>query len=276
MGYDVIMHVNYCEQGQTIEEMCRKAVAWGFDGIEFRSRRERVEETLEEYLDKIEAGVKASGLRQVVFGSPGPALILEDAGQRQGEVEKAIAFYTEASERFGVRTCNLVTGWLGIGEPVTDDHWAWQVKGCQDIADGLKDVDIRFGFETHRGYVHDTVESTSKLVQDIDRPSIGGNLDYGNMVSREDKPSLEDAIKAFGRKLHYVHLKNSAPIRRVQGRMATSLGEGEINNRQFVRLLMETGYTGPICVEAPRAGDREWFAQQDLAYIKSVLSDLGA
>jgi sugar phosphate isomerase/epimerase len=276
MGYAVIMHVNYCEQGQTIEEMCRKAAGWGFDGIEFRSRRESVEETVEEYLDKLEAGVKASGLRQVVFGSPGPALIKQDARERQREVENAIAFYREAAERFGVRTVNLVTGWLGIGETVTDDHWAWQVEGCRALADGLQGVDIRFGFETHRGYVHDTIESTQRLVEDIDRPAIGANLDYGNMVGREDRPSLEDAVKAFGGKLHYVHLKNSAPMRGVKGRFATSLGEGEINNRQFVRLLIETGYDGPVCIEAPRAGDREWFAQQDLAYIKSVLADLGA
>ena len=276
MGYAVIMHVNYCEQGQTIEEMCRKAAQWGFDGIEFRSRREKVEETPEEYLDKIEAGVKASGLRQVVFGSPGPALILEDAGERQRHVETAIALYRQAAERFGVRTCNLVTGWLGIGEPVTDDHWAWQVNGCQDLADALANVDIRFGFETHRGYVHDTIESTRKLVEDIDRPSIGANLDYGNMVHAEGQPSLEETIRIFGGKLHYVHLKNSVRLRGDKGRIATALAEGQINNRRFVQLLMEVGYDGPICVEAPRAGDREWFAQQDLAYIKSVLADLGA
>ncbi len=276
MAYPVIMHVNYCEQGQTVEQICRKAAAWGFDGVEFRRRRDGIEETTEEYLDMLEKGVKASGLKQVLFGSPGPLLVKEDAGEREREVEEAIAFYGHVAERFSVRTVNLLTGWLGIPDPPTDEQWGWQVKGCRDMADGLEGVDIRFGFETHRGYVHDTVESTKKLLEEIDRPSIGGNLDYGNMMGREDRPSLEEAVRAFGDKLHYVHLKNSASLRRAQGRIATALGEGQINNRQFVQLLMETGYDGPICVEAPRPGDREWFAQQDLAYIKSVLADLGA
>jgi sugar phosphate isomerase/epimerase len=276
MGYSVIMHVNYCEQGQTVEEICKKAAAWGFDGVEFRRKRDGVEESTEEYLSKLERGVKASGLREVLFGAPGPSLIKQEARQRAREVEEAIAFYRHVAERFGVRTVNLMTGWRGRPEPVTDEEWAWQVDGCRDMADGLTDVRIRFGFETHRGYVHDKVPSTKKLVEDIDRPSIGANLDYGNMVGLEDRPSLEEAVRAFGKKLHYVHLKNSAALRAAQGRIATSLGEGEINNRQFVRLLMETGYDGPICTEAPRAGDREWFAQQDLAYIRSVLADLGA
>ena len=41
MEWPIIMHVNYCEQGQTIEEICEKAVKWGFDGVEFR----RIEKT---------------------------------------------------------------------------------------------------------------------------------------------------------------------------------------------------------------------------------------
>jgi len=120
------------------------------------------------------------------------------------------------------------------------------------------------------------VEAVKKLVARIDRPSIGANLDYGNVSGQKERPTLEEAVRAFGDKLYYVHLKNSVALRGGEGRIATALAEGQINNRQFVRLLMEIGYDGPICVEAPRSGDREWFAQQDLAYIRSVLADLGA
>ena len=290
MAYPIIMHVNYCEQGQTVEEICRKAAGWGYDGVEFRRERPGVEETTEQYLDKIEAGVKASGLKHVLFGYPGPLLIKEDAAEREREVEKAIEFYRHVNERLGVTTINLLTGALHNPDKsvpyfdytkhgsfiVSDEQWAWQVKGCQDMADGLADVDIRFGFETHMVYVHDTAEAARRLVDDIDRPSIGVNPDYGNNIGFPKHPSLEEVVKLLGDKIHYVHLKNSAPLRGAPGRLATALGEGEINNRQFVRLLMEVGYDGPICVEAPRPGDREWYAPQDLAYIRSVLADLGA
>ncbi len=290
MAYPVIMHVNYCEQGQTVEEICRKAAGWGFDGVEFRRHRTDVQETTEEYLDALEKGVKASRLKQVLFGYPGPLLVKEDAGERKREVERAIEFYRHVADRFGVRTVNLLTG--GLHNPdksvpyfeytrhgsfiVTDEQWEWQVKGCQDMADGLKGVPIRFGFETHMVYVHDTVEAAKRLVKEIDRPSIGVNLDYGNIIGFDKHPSLEEAVNQLGDRIYYVHLKNSAPLRGAPGRLATALGEGEINNRQFVRLLMEIGYKGPLCVEAPRPGDREWYAVQDLAYLKSVLADLGA
>ena len=32
---------------------------------------------------------------------------------------------------------------------------------------------------------------------------------------------------------------------------------------------------GPLCIEPPRQVDREWFAQQDLQFLKSVLKELG-
>jgi sugar phosphate isomerase/epimerase len=290
MTYPIIMHVNYCEQGQTVREICEKAVAWGYDGVEFRRKRSGVEETTEQYLKELAKSVKASGLKHVLFGYPGPLLIKESAAEREREVEEAIAFYKDVAKRLRVRTVNLLTGALHNPDKsvsyfeytkhgsfiVTDEQWGWQVKGCQEMADGLKDVDIRFGFETHMVYVHDTVEAVKKLVHDINRPSIGANLDYGNIIDFQKHPSLEEAVSALAGKIHYVHLKNSAPMRGAPGRMATGLGEGEVNNRQFVRLLIAAGYKGPLCLEAPRPGDREWYAPQDLAYIKSVLADLGA
>jgi sugar phosphate isomerase/epimerase len=290
MAYPIIMHVNYCEQGQSIGEICCKAACWGYAGVEFRRQRSGVEEATEAYLDKIEASVKASGLREVLFGYPGPLLIKEDAGEREREVEEAIAFYRHVHERFGTTTVNLLTGALHNPDKsisyfdytrhgsfiVTDEQWSWQVKGCQDMADGLSDLPIRFGFETHMVYIHDTAEAVRRLVDDIDRPSIGANLDYGNIIGFPKPPSLEETVRLLAGKLHYVHLKNSAPLRGAPGRLATALAEGEVNNRQFIRLLMEVGYEGPICLEAPRPGDREWFAPQDLAYARALLADLGA
>ncbi len=290
MAYQIIMHVNYCEQGQTVSEICRKAAAWGFDGVEFRRRRSGVEESTEDYLAELEEGVEAAGLKHVLFGYPGPLLVKEDAAERDREVEDAIAFYRHVSERLGVRTVNLLTGALRNPDSsipysqytshgsftATEEQWEWQVDGCRRMADGLDDLEIRFGFETHMVYLHDTVDAARQLVERIGRPSIGVNLDYGNMVEFDERPSLEEAVRSLGDRIHYVHLKNSAPLRGGAGRLPTGLGEGEINNRQFVRLLMEIGYDGPICVEAPRPGDREWYAQQDLAYVRALLADLGA
>jgi sugar phosphate isomerase/epimerase len=289
MKYPLIMHITYGEQGQSLADVCRKAVDWGFDGVEFRRRRVGNPETQEAYLDELEKGVRASGLEHVLFGYPGPELTKKDAAAREKEVQDAIAFYRLVAKRFGVRWVNLLTGGMHNPDPsvsyfdytkhgsfiASDEQWEWQVTGCRQLADGLKDVPIRFGFETHMVYLHDTIDAVKKLVKLIDRPSIGMNLDYGNIIDFPDPPSLDEAFAASKDILHYVHLKNSTAIRGAPGRVATGLADGEINTRHLLRLLAASSYEGPVALEGPRAGDREGFAQADIAYARRVMADLG-
>ena len=111
MSIPIIMHVNYCEQGQTILEICEKAVSWGYDGVEFRSKRTGVEETTEEYLDSIAEGVRKSGLKYVLFGGPGPNLNKPDKSAREAEIQWAINFFRLASERFKLTVVNTTGSW---------------------------------------------------------------------------------------------------------------------------------------------------------------------
>ena len=81
-------------------------------------------------------------------------------------------------------------------------------------------------------------------------------------------------LEQWGSQLFYLHLKNLIRIPGVRSHTQTSLAAGHINNRLLIREAFQRGYTGPICVEAPRAGDREWFAQEDHAYLQALLEDL--
>ena len=95
-------------------------------------------------------------------------------------------------------------------------------------------------------------------------------MDYGNTVYFPNRPSVEETIDIYGDKLFYTHLKNSSPIPGTKARMGVNLADGEINHRAYITKLREVGFTGPIGIEAPRTGDRIWFAQKDYAYYKDV------
>lgn len=285
MAMPIIMHVNYCEQGQTIDEMCQKAVEWGFDGIEFRRVRKGFNEEPEAYLDEIAAAVSRSGLKQVIFGGPGPKLTASDAQVRERELAQVVQFYRLAAERFELTVNNVTAGSLlnPAGKSTeydkhgsaaaTEAQWAAAVEGFKVLGDLAAELGFRFAFETHMNYIHDLPEPTKKLVDMIDKPAVGANLDYGNAVYFQKVPDLKESIDLLSDRLYYVHLKNS--IRLGDGsRSAIGLADGQINHRQYLKLLKEAGYEGPICIEAPRQGDREWFAQADLAYLKRLLSDL--
>lgn len=286
MAVPIIMHVNYCEQGQTIEEMCRKAVAWGFDGIEFRKKRNGVTEEPEAYLDQIAAGVSRSGLKTVIFGSPGPNLATSDEKVREAEIENTAHFFRLAAERFQLTVCNTFAGSLlstdpGVGSSDYDKHgsfaaseeqWQYAADGFKALGNLAAELGFRFAFECHMNYIHDLPAAAKKLVDAVDHPAVGANLDYGNAVYFKNPPALKESIELLGDRLYYVHLKNS--VGTGGKRMATGLADGEINHRVYLKLLKEAGYAGPICIEAPRGGDREWYAQADIAYLKAVLKDL--
>lgn len=285
MALPIVMHVNYCEQGQTIPEMCRKAVGWGYDGIEFRRHRRGEEETPEQYLDTIASAAEASGLKHVLFGGPGVELMQEDAAVRREQVEEGIRFYRLAGERLNLTVCNIMAGTLRSSDPnagsahhlhgsgaASAHHYTWAAEGFTEIGAVAEEIGFRLAFEIHMGYVHDLPSPTMKLLDMIGSPFVGANLDYGNMVYFPSCPSIGETVSTLGEKLFMVHLKNSMPAG--DGRNAVGLGDGIINHREYLLALMRARFSGPLCIEAPRAGDREWFAQQDIAYLRSVLKDL--
>jgi sugar phosphate isomerase/epimerase len=278
------------KQGQPIPELCCKAVDWGFDGIEFRLRRTSVKETPEAYLDLIADSAEAAGLAEVLFGIPTADMTLPDAAARAAEIEGCIRFYEMAKARLKTKftLANAGAGFMRNPDKTvpfeayerngsgcaTEEHWEWAAEGYRAIGDAAARLGIRLAFETHMGYLHDTPSASLKLVDRIAKPNVGLNLDFGNIVYFPKPPTLAETIALLGPRILYTHLKNSMALPS-GGRIPTALGDGDINHREYLRLLKGLGFTGPIGIEAPRPGDRESFAKPDLAYIRSVMRDLG-
>ena len=282
MNNPIIMHINYCEQGQSFDEACRKAVNWGFDGVEFRSAVKGME--TDAYLDTLAKAVEAAGLKIVIFGSPGPNLMTEDAAVRKKETAASVKFFRMAAKRFDLSVCNTFTGVLTDPDTpyseydkqgsalATEEHWAWATDGFQVLGNLAEELGFQLAFETHMCYLHDLPAPAKALVDRINKPSVGVNLDYGNAVYMAKNLPLDETIAAMKGRIYYTHLKNSIALPS-GGRLATARGDGEINHRDYIKLLLAAGYEGPIGIEAPRSGDREWYAQQDLTYIKSVMRE---
>ncbi len=289
MDNPVILHCNYVEQGQTIDEMCELAVKWGFDGIEFRQKRFDVEEEPGDYLDAVEKAVASSGLKHVLFGAPGPDLMLDDADARKREVDTCIAFFRDAAKRFDLTVCNTMAGTLKSDAPymefdkhgsaiATDAQFQNTVEGFQVLGDLALELGFRFAFELHNVYIHDLPAPARKLVDAIDRDSVGLNIDFGNIVIYPGNTiTVEEGLEICKGRTYLLHLKNLYKIGGLEylNWIMCPLADGIINNRELLRIVKGQGYDGPIVIEQPREGDRSWYAPEDLAYIRSVMGDLG-
>lgn len=286
----IIMHVNYCEQGQSVPEIISKAKRWGFDGVELRQDRSQrgVQEKHSDYLDAIERALEKTDLEHIIFGSLGPNLMKEDADERKKEAADYIAFLELAKARFGSRWFNARTGALPNPDPsvpysayeksgsgaAQPHHYEQAIEGFKPVAKFAEENDLIIGFETHMNFLHDLPVPCRKLTDSIGSPNVGATFDYANMNGYADPVTLDEAIEVLDTTVVYLHLKNHYRLP-TGGVLRSDLGGGQINNRDMLKKLFARGFDAPICIEAPRQGDREWFAQQDLAYIKSVLSDIG-
>ena len=233
--------------------------------------------------------MEQTGLRRVLFGGPGPNLMAAEADVRRRELDACAAFYRLAAKRFTLSVCNTMTGTLVApnthyfefdknGSAIaTDEQWEWAVTGFRELGDLAAELGFRFAFETHNCFIHDLPEPTCRLVDRIGRPSVGVNLDFGNIILNPKGVSLAESIKALGDRIYEVHLKNLylLPVHKYYHFIPCPLADGAINNREMLRLLKGLGYSGPIVIETPREGDREWFAREDLAYLRTLIDELG-
>ena len=288
----VIMHVNYGETSfnsygsNTVDDICRMAAELGFDGIEFRGNppKNMAEVSFEDYVNQIKAGKEKYGLPTMMFSIGIPGVYAEDKAERAASVQRALDKARYVQDACGTTLCNTSAATVrNPNEPysayhlqgsaiATQDHWDMTVEAYQELAKGLEALGMKFAFETHMNYIHDLPEPSKKLVDLIDSPNVGINMDFGNTVYFPEYPTVEETIDIYGDKLFYTHLKNSVAVNGTN--MATALSEGRINHRIYLKKLQSVGFTGPIGIEAPRPGDRYWFAQQDLAYYKALRASL--
>lgn len=284
----LLLHINYFEQGQSLERACRLAAELGADGIEFRRKPGAFKGTDLEYLDLVCRALDQHPLQCVSFGGPGVNLMETTT---PAEVDRALdaaeVFYRAAAERLPLTVINMFSGTLKNpdntlpyveywhhGSALADDAlWERTINGFRRLAKTGEELGLKFAFETHGVYLHDTIEAAMRLVNGIDSPAFGVLWDQANLMIFPDAPDLDAAIAGLADKLYYVHLKNWL-VAPAQFLATTSLSGGIINIREQLTKLFATGYSGPICIEAPRPGDREEFAREDLAYLKRLIEDI--
>jgi sugar phosphate isomerase/epimerase len=84
-------------------------------------------------------------------------------------------------------------------------------------------------------------------------------------------------VDTIADRIGYVHLKN---VRRAHGCASgefwcTPLKSGDINNYQFMKMILSHRYDGIVTIENTMSGDKREFMHEDLAYLKNILDDLG-
>lgn len=286
MNGPLLVHINYFEQGQSLSRACQMARDSSVDGIEFRRKAFDFTGTDLEYLDKVSAALEKCPLAEVSFGGPGVNLMGADEKQRHEEIKSAEAFFRQAASRFPLRVVNAFAGdlrhpdtavpmyefWRHGSAVAREAQWISAIEGYRYLGSVAQELGFRFAFETHGHYLHDTLEATLRLVNEVNSPHVGLLWDHVNLSLFPQPPSFAEVIEGAGKKLFYVHFKNLL-VPSSEFLAISSLSGGILNIRDQLAQLKASGYTGPFCLECPRPGDRERFLEEDVAYFRELLKE---
>ena len=151
------------------------------------------------------------------------------------------------------------------------------------ILDVFKENDVKFALEVHPGEIAFDYYSTERLLKVFaDRPEFGLNFDPSHLLWQGITPHL--FLRDFMDRVYHVHMKDAAVT--LDGRSGLlgshidfgdlrrgwnfrSLGHGQVNFEEIIRVLNAAGYDGPLSVEWEDSGmERVAGATEACAFVR--------
>jgi sugar phosphate isomerase/epimerase len=198
------------------------------------------------------------------------------------------------ANKMGVKTITGFTGspiWKYLysfpqtTEQMIEDGYDKIVELWTPILNEFKKNDVRFALEVHPGEIAFDYYSTKRLLEKFsDRPEFGLNFDPSHLIWQGIKPHL--FLSDFRDRIYHVHMKDAAVT--LDGRSGLlgshidfgdlrrgwnfrSLGHGDVNFEEIIRVLNDMGYDGPLSVEWEDSGmERVAGATEAAAFVKRV------
>lgn len=153
------------------------------------------------------------------------------------------------------------------------------------ILEEFKKCDVKFALEVHPGEIAFDYYTTQKLLEKFkENKTFGLNFDPSHLQWQGVSPHL--FLSDFRDRVYHVHMKDAAVT--LDGRTGIlgshidfgslkrgwnfrSLGHGDVNFEEIIRVLNDMGYDGPLSVEWEDSGmDRVAGATEAAAFVKRV------
>lgn len=153
------------------------------------------------------------------------------------------------------------------------------------ILDEFDKQGVRFAFEVHPTEIAFDYYSTQRLFEALNyHPAFGLNFDPSHLIWQGVNPSV--FLQDFAKRVFHVHLKDASVAfdgrRGILGSYLPfgsmkrawnfrSLGHGDVNFEEIIRILNEIGYAGPLSVEWEDNGmDRLYGLKEAVAFARKL------
>lgn len=271
------------------QQFLAKVKEIGFDGIELPAMN-----LADAAIDTLRAELEDAGVPCVAIRGGGGAAHPRVAAANKKRMEDAVHFAAKVGASVvnsTVTTPPREPGKKGTyrGESVSqgssryasEADYERTASAVTDVANIAADLGVEISIEVHQNSIVDNSWSALHLLALIDAPNVGINPDLGNIYWTYDIPeeSCEDAIVALAPHVNYWHCKSlyrvHIPDLETAIYVQAPLPDGEIDYRFAIAALLDADYDGYLAIEGVRYGDGFHQDGRSVAYVKSVLAELG-
>jgi len=168
-----------------------------------------------------------------------------------------IAEMTEISDFAKLLGCKAVGLHVGFVPPDrSSTGYRNLIAATQDLLDHVNGNAQTLHLETGQ----ESADHLLEFIEDVDRDNLYINFDPANMILYGSGEPIA-ALKKVGHLVRSVHCKDAkwaAPDQRGKSwGTEVALGDGDVGMENYLRTLLEVGYTGPLTIEREIAHDRE-------------------
>lgn len=112
-----------------------------------------------------------------------------------------------------------------------------------------EEYDVVLAVENHIDYTSDEIK---ELLDRVDSPYLGVNLDTGNFLRLLDDPV--DGAEKLADRVYATHIKDLKPVKGINAKewyffSSTPVGEGLVDNQKLAQILYDADYQGFLAVE---------------------------
>jgi fructoselysine 3-epimerase len=170
-----------------------------------------------------------------------PSLISPDEVRREDRIS-IIRQAMALANRLGAPVVTITTGQPLSGEPA-EILRARLLAGLEHVVHAADLAGVDVAIEPEPGQFIETSAALKELLDEVDHPRLGANLDIGHVWCAGDDPA--EAVRLLGKRIRHLHLED------IKDRRHWHLipGLGEIDFKAVRRALDEIGYARAAAVE---------------------------
>ena len=223
-----------------------------------------------------------------------PADCAGDAEKKRAWAVETMKNTAQAAKNLGIDVVNGFTGssiWhlLYSFPPVTDemidDGFANFAKMWNPILDVFDECGVKFALEVHPTEIAFDIITARRALDAIgNREAFGFNFDPSHLLWQMVDPVR--FLEEFSDRIYHVHMKDAAlQLDGKSGILAShlnfgqaergwdfrSLGRGDVDFEEIIRMFNRIGYTGPLSIEWEDCGmEREHGAKEACDFVKDI------